>query len=86
VTDLIVSLNGQLIMTEDLSEDIERIVSENEEQMEKAQISFEDAIILKENDSVSVKLILRELSARKTSDSKLDFDYINFNILVQLKN
>ncbi|NCC78146.1 MAG: DUF4153 domain-containing protein [Clostridia bacterium] len=86
VTDLIVSLNGQVIMTEDLSEDIERIVSENEEQMEKAQISFEDAIILKENDSVSVKLILRELSARKTSDSKLDFDYINFNILVQLKN
>lgn len=86
VTDLIVSLNGQVIMTEDLSEDIDRIVSENEEQMEKAQISFEDAIILKENDSVSVKLILRELSARKTSDSKLDFDYINFNILVQLKN
>jgi hypothetical protein len=86
VTDLIVSLNGQVIMTEDLSEDVERIVSENEEQMEKAQISFEDAIILKENDSVSVKLILRELSARKTSDSKLDFDYINFNILVQLKN
>lgn len=86
VTDLIVSLNGQVIMTEDLFEDVERIVSENEEQMEKAQISFEDAIILKENDSVSVKLILRELSARKTSDSKLDFDYINFNILVQLKN
>ncbi|MFH5836288.1 DUF4153 domain-containing protein [Proteiniclasticum sp. C24MP] len=86
VTDLIVRLNGEPIMTEDLSEDIERIVRENEDQMQKAQIAYEDSIILKENDRVSVKLILRELSARKTDSDTLDFDYINFNILLQMKN
>lgn len=85
-TNLIVKLNEEVLMDEDLSDDIMTIVNENEDKMEKAQIAYEDSIILKENDRVSVKLIIRELSGRKSDESKLDYDYINCYVLLQVKN
>lgn len=86
VTNLIIKENDEVLMDEDLSEDIMTIVNKNEGMMEKGQISYEDSIILKENDKVSVKLMLRELAGRKSDDNRLDYDYINFYILLQLKN
>jgi len=86
VTNLIIKENDEVLMDEDLSEDIMTIVNKNEGMMQKGQISYEDSIILKENDKVSVKLMLRELAGRKSDDNRLDYDYINFYILLQLKN
>jgi len=85
-TNLIIKANDEVLMDEDLSEDIMTIINKNEVQMEKGQISYEDSIILKENDKISVKLMLRELAGRKSDESRLDFDYINFYILLQIKN
>ena len=86
VTNLIIKENEEVLMDEDLSEDIMTIVKENEDKIQKSQISYEDSIILKENDKVSVKLMLRELAGRKSDEDRLDYDYINFYILLQLKN
>lgn len=85
-TNLIVTVNEEVLMDEDLSEEIMTIVNENEDKLEKSQIAYEDSIILKENDRISVKLMIRELAARKTDESRLDFDYINFYILLKVKN
>jgi len=86
VTNLIIKENDEVLMDEDLSEDIMTIVNKNEGMMEKGQISYEDSIILKENDKVSVKLMLRELAGRKSNETRLDYDYINFYILLKVKN
>lgn len=85
-TNLIIEENDEVIMDEDLSEDIMAILTAQDNQMDRGQISYEDSLIIKENDRVSVKLILRELSARKADDGALDFDFINFYILLQIKN
>ncbi len=73
-------------MDEDLSDEIMSIVNKSGVTMDRASIPYEDSIILLENDKVSVKLILKELSGRKPNETNIDFDYINFYILLQIKN
>jgi hypothetical protein len=85
-TNLIVTMNDEVLMDEDLVEEIMTIVRENEDKIQKSQIAYEDSIILLENDRVSIKLMLRELAGRKSDESRLDFDYINFYVLLKINN
>ncbi len=85
MTSLKITLKDELILEENLNDEILAIIEEHQGQMEKGMLSQEDAIILLENEKISVKVMLLELSARRESGDELKFDHLRISLLIDVK-
>lgn len=85
ITNLKITLKDELILQEELSDDILAIVEKHEGQMEKGILNPEDAVILLENEEISVKITLLELSARRETGDELNFDHLRISLLIDVK-
>lgn len=85
MTRLIISLNDQILLEEELSDEILAIVDKHQGQMEKGNLLQEDATIILENEDIKVKVTLLELSAKRDSDAMLNYDHLRISILIGVK-
>lgn len=83
ITTLVLKRDDVVIMEENLLPQLMEIIDKHQGQMEKGQLAPEEAVILLENDEAQVKVLIRELAARKASDKGLQFDNLSLTVLVK---
>lgn len=85
ITTLIMKRDDTPVLEEELLPKLKLIIDNHQGQMEKGQLSPEEGTLLLENEEFQVKVIIRELSARKPKEGELQFDNLTLTVLVKDK-